>query len=237
MRIEIRQDFKDLIPPLTEAELDQLERSLLAQMRARDPLIVWKGNGVLLDGHNRYSICTKHNIPFDVVEMRCSSEQAAKNWIILNQLGRRNVAPDVASVLRGMLYNSRKKEATDGGKGTPKSTVGNSCLRSTAAQVAKETGVSERTVRNDGRFAEACEYLGINPNTLVSLGKKSRAAIIKEANDTKIERGEIEKPKPKPKPTTKPLHDRVCDALNRLINGFKESDRSEVKTILRQQLL
>ena len=50
----------------------------------------------------------------------------------------RNVSPDVASMLRGMLYNWRKKEI-----GKPAGTIlGQNDPISTAATVAKETGGS-----------------------------------------------------------------------------------------------
>lgn len=229
MDIQIREDFRKLIPPLSKAERDQLEKSLLAQGRARDPLVVWKGEGVLLDGHNRFDFCTEKNLPFDVTEVRCSSEQAAKNWIILNQLGRRNLSPKAAKLLRGKLYNARKKSEHDGGKGRPRS-EGNSCPHSTAAQVAKETGVSERTVKNDGKFAEAVEEQGVEADVLAGRETRTPSQVVAASENRKPT-------KQKRKRTPKPLHDRVCDALNKLINGFKESERDEVKAILSQQIL
>ena len=54
--IQIDQEFKDLIPALTEEEYKQLEANILSE-GIRDSLLVW--NGILIDGHNRYEIATK----------------------------------------------------------------------------------------------------------------------------------------------------------------------------------
>jgi hypothetical protein len=79
----IDPDFKQLIPPLTPDEFRQLEQNLLAE-GCREPLCVW--NGILLDGHNRYEICTTHNIPFTVQNIQLESHDAAVAWICKNQL-------------------------------------------------------------------------------------------------------------------------------------------------------
>lgn len=86
--IAIDPQFRALIPPATPDERQQLEANLL-QDGCRDALVVW--NGVLLDGHTRYDICTAHKIPFRVVEQTCADRDAAKLWILQHQLGRRNL--------------------------------------------------------------------------------------------------------------------------------------------------
>ena len=39
----------------------QLEQNLISD-GCRDPLTTW--HGVIIDGHNRYELCRKHQIPF-----------------------------------------------------------------------------------------------------------------------------------------------------------------------------
>ena len=48
-------EFRDLIPPLSAAELEGLEADIVEVGRALVPLMVW--NGILVDGHNRHAIC------------------------------------------------------------------------------------------------------------------------------------------------------------------------------------
>ena len=51
----------------------------------------------LLDGHNRYEICTRLDLPFEIEEMQFDDRNSAMLWIIDNQNGRRNLA-DFAKV-------------------------------------------------------------------------------------------------------------------------------------------
>ena len=108
--VDIRSDaeFSALIPPLTDDERRQLEANILAD-GCRDPLVVWQEESILLDGHNRYRICRKHRIAFDVRRVRLPDKTAAKLWVIRNQLGRRNLTPDQASYLRGLEYETAKQ--------------------------------------------------------------------------------------------------------------------------------
>ena len=157
-RIKIRDDFRDLIPKLGDSELKQLHLSLCAD-GCRDPLVVWKGHDVLLDGHHRFAYCSEHDVEFSVSEVSLLNEDAARNFIILNQLGRRNLNARAAKILRGKLYMGRKKEkgAPEGNSNASKQ-KGNRCpVVSTADIVAAETGVSARTVKNDAAFAAAAD--------------------------------------------------------------------------------
>ena len=88
MLITIEPEFKSLIPPLTTEEYAGLEKSLLEE-GCRDALVLW--GDTLIDGHNRYEICTKYHIPFEVVKKDFGSRDDAKLWMMRNQLARRNL--------------------------------------------------------------------------------------------------------------------------------------------------
>lgn len=88
--IKIDPEFQSLIPPLSAEERQQLESNLKAD-GCRDALVVW--NDTLIDGHNRYEICTRLSIPFEVEEMVFDSRTDVVEWIIRNQFGRRNLLP------------------------------------------------------------------------------------------------------------------------------------------------
>jgi len=94
MNITIDEGFRAICPPLTAEEYALLEASLIETGRTRDALIVWcKGDdAILLDGHNRYEICEKHNLPYTTRGMFFDTREEAELWIIENQLGRRNLA-------------------------------------------------------------------------------------------------------------------------------------------------
>ena len=131
----IDPEFHSLIPPLMPEELAQLEENLKSE-GCRDPLVIWQG--LLLDGHNRYEICSRLDIPFKIINVDLPDREAAADWIDKNQLGRRNLTPDQMSLTRGRRYNRMKKP--DGMRGPQK--LGQNEPASTAELLAKEHGVS-----------------------------------------------------------------------------------------------
>lgn len=186
MNITIKPEFQKLIPPLHPSELEQLEANIIRD-GCRDPLVVWSGRGILLDGHNRHAICERHNIEFRTVEIELEDESSATNWIILNQLGRRNLSPDAAQQLLGRLYLSRRKEhGGDRRSEEVKSSCQNDNLitrtaERTAEQIAKETGVSPRTVIRAGEYVQASDKLGISDAIVAGKIDVPRSAVIEVA--------------------------------------------------------
>jgi transcriptional regulator with XRE-family HTH domain len=103
LNITINEELRSFIDPLTPVEYAALERSLLAD-GCRDALVLWRD--VLIDGHNRYDICRKHDIPFrTVANDKFDSLEDVMLWVIDNNLARRSVS----DFQRGMLA-LRKKE-------------------------------------------------------------------------------------------------------------------------------
>ena len=97
MDIVVNEELKAYIDPLTPDEYEALERSLLAE-GCRDSLVLW-GN-VLVDGHNRYGICRKHDLPFNTAQnTRFQSMDDVHLWMIEQHLGRRSVSDFQRGVL------------------------------------------------------------------------------------------------------------------------------------------
>jgi len=145
-RLRIDPEFSALIPPLTPEELGQLETNLLAE-GCRDPLVVWGEEGILLDGHNRQRICERHEIPFDVRDVSLADRDAAKQWIIFNQFGRRNLTPyqraELALALKPLIERKAKENQRAAGGALP--------LKSaepveTREELAKIAGVGHDTI-------------------------------------------------------------------------------------------
>jgi len=115
--LKIDPEFKSLIPPLTPDERAGLEASILTE-GCRDALIVW--GDILIDGHNRYEICTKHNIPYKTQPIEFASRAEARIWIRKNQLARRNLTDGWKIELelgnkQDLLEIGRQREAIGGG--------------------------------------------------------------------------------------------------------------------------
>jgi hypothetical protein len=158
--LEIRDALRHLCTPLSDEEAARLEANVLAD-GCRDALAVWEPEGeggpqVLLDGHNRYGLCQRHGLAYRTVVIPLESFEAAVNWIIDNQLGRRNATPEQKSYLRGKRYNLEKR--ADEGHGDQRSD-GHNAHPNKAEELAREYGVDEKTIRRDAEFAEAVDTL------------------------------------------------------------------------------
>ena len=122
-QIIILDELRDLIPPLQQEESNQLERNILAE-GCREALLIWQTTAnildtnstetsavyILVDGHNRYGICLKHKLNFKIHLISFDSLKEVRDYMIDNQLGRRNLIPEQASYLRGLRYNTEKLE-------------------------------------------------------------------------------------------------------------------------------
>ncbi len=90
--IKIDEEFKSILFPLSAEDYKHLEESLVNNGFSKAfPLVVWKGQNILVDGHNRYEICKKHNIPFYTSEEEFADRDAVIDYILRMQLGRRNL--------------------------------------------------------------------------------------------------------------------------------------------------
>lgn len=187
--LKIKPAFRDLCPPLSTDERQQLYDNIV-DSGIQDRIKVW--DGFIIDGHNRYEIAGELGIDYDTEELWFDSEDEAKDWIIKNQLGRRNLDPTKASYLRGTLYNERKS------KKPKKSPRGHFVPSVNAAdEVAAETGVTAKTVKRDGKHAEAVD----------SLAPKARQAI--QQKDVKASKKDIERLAEYDKPSQADIVERV----------------------------
>ncbi|MGL4999217.1 MAG: MT-A70 family methyltransferase, partial [Cetobacterium sp.] len=77
----------------------------------REPILLW--NNQIIDGHNRYSVATKHNLEFKTTEKQFDSEKEVKEYMILNQFGRRNLSNYQRSILALELEDIFKVKAKE----------------------------------------------------------------------------------------------------------------------------
>lgn len=121
--IQILPVLKAFITPLNPEEFSQLEANIKLE-GCREAIIVWETKRgiidaftkfpdetayVLIDGHHRFEICSKWSIDYKILLVQYENQEQVKDFMIDNQLGRRNINPEQASYLRGLKYNSDKK--------------------------------------------------------------------------------------------------------------------------------
>lgn len=228
--LKIDPEFQGKIPPLTFEELNQLEANILRDGRIINPIIVWQG--LIVDGHNRYTIAKKHpEIPFTVHEKEFASRYEAIIWICKNQLGRRNLTPEQKKYLVGKQYEA-EKALIPNEKGTNQYTslVGGQNdhqpkNEKTRARIARETNTTDSFVRRAEHFAKGVDAAeeavpGTRQKVLSGEVKPTAAEIASVARAPPEERpalvAEICKPKDQKKaaavettssPAAKPLSD------------------------------
>jgi N6-adenosine-specific RNA methylase IME4/DNA-binding XRE family transcriptional regulator len=146
--MKIDNEFKDLIPELAPAELLQLEENIKRD-GCRDPLVLW--NGVLVDGHNRYDICKRNDLPFKTIDRAFENRSEVIEWIITNQFGRRSLNNYVRGTLALRLESeiaARAKvnqKTSSGGKNPQLMKISTEAV-TTREELAKIAGISNNTI-------------------------------------------------------------------------------------------
>jgi len=163
--IIIDEEFRSLLPGLDKKTFESLEESLI-NYGCLHPLTLW--NGILIDGHYRYTICAKHDIPFDTIDLEFTSREAVLIWIISNQVLRRNLTPIQLSNCRGLHYRAERRIITneDGrnqysGAVEDDSQNGNQPqYKSTMSRLADQYKVSKNTIWRDAKISDAITAIG-----------------------------------------------------------------------------
>lgn len=196
----IDPELQALIAPLSDDERDQLEANLRRD-GCRDPLVVWADAALLVDGHNRFDICSRHAIPFEITSIAFEDRTAARVWVRWNQLGRRNLTDDqramqVAGLVDDLAAQSKKARAQAGrragGDATPEQQVERNRSRDTASRkrsdktsvrttTSKRARVSERKVKQAAalkkRAPELAEQVTAGAVTLAEAVRQTKPAI------------------------------------------------------------
>jgi N6-adenosine-specific RNA methylase IME4 len=155
INITIDSEFQSLIPPLLPNEFEQLEANICHD-GCHEPLSIW--NGVLVDGHNRYNICQKRGIKFEITQLEFESRDHAMAWIDERQLGRRNLDDDKRAMVAQDLVERRSRIAVI--KQREIARAAKAAERSECAESAhseEPTGKQKRSKPNRTRTAVAKE--------------------------------------------------------------------------------
>jgi len=245
--ITIDEEFKSLLPALDEKTYAMLEESLL-ENGCMHPLVLW--NGVLIDGHNRYEICQKHEIPFKVEEKEFRNRDEALIWIITTQVARRNLNPIQLSYYRGLHYHADKRlvknvagnnqyeqmyevKAQNG----PKPQSGTTSIR-----LSDEYNVSKNTIKRDAQLANAIDAIGesspeakreilsgkspITRKHLQNLASDGTEEEIKSIADS-IEQGTYERPKKAE--SSEAVFQGILDALNGVMAKIAQAYGADIR--------
>jgi len=180
--IVIDEQFKYLLPQLSDETFAALEDNIL-EHGLRDALVLWEGHNVLIDGHNRFEIIKKHNLPFRVAYMSFPTRDDVTVWMIKTQIARRNLTQMQHTLFRGMHYEAEKR-IHGSNQFVQLDRTGHSDLSSgeTADRLAGKYKVSPVTIKRDARAAAG----------IIAIGEVSSPAKIKVlAEETDITRKQL----------------------------------------------
>jgi hypothetical protein len=172
--ITILPELKAFIPPLASSEFLQLEINIL-EFGCREAISLWEyetGKYAIIDGHNRYEICAKHNLDFKFQLIQLENIEDAKDWMINNQLGKRNVPEEVKAYLRGKQYFVEKNKQNFKGNQYTKSNQNSNnqkfetLTRNTSEKIAELYKVSAKTIQRDEKYALALDKITENNEVL-----------------------------------------------------------------------
>lgn len=156
----IDKEFQSICPAHTPDERARLENSLLAEGQ-RDPILTWRG--LIIDGYTRLEILQSLGIEPRFAEHPggIDSREDAIQWIVNNQLGRRNLTDEQKRWLRGNRYLSEKNRpgAPPNNKNAAKKQLPQdeevvSGGKPLATKIGKEYGVAHATMSRDALFAK-----------------------------------------------------------------------------------
>lgn len=182
----INPELKSIIPSLTTDEYKDLEESIKIE-GCRDALIIW-GN-TIIDGHNRYEICTKHSIAFRTSIKDFDDIEDVKAWMIKNQFGRRNLTL-IQRMNLAFLYEdiikakARARQATGapGIRGGDRfSSIEEKGYEHTDKELAKIAGVGNATIHR----ARVIKESGTEEQKRdLEVGKKTIGGVYEEIRQT-----------------------------------------------------
>lgn len=165
--IEIDPELEKLLPPLSKEDYQMLEQSLLKNgfMQYSTRIQLWcppeeeendndahPAKSYIIDGHNRYRICQKHNIdlPSWCFDWLCfDTKEEVKKYIYENQLARRNLAPiqkiSIAEQYRS-IYEKKAKE-NQGARNDLKNNIPQNLGESEKKKAAKDREVNSKLAK------------------------------------------------------------------------------------------
>ena len=139
--LKIDPEFRDKIPPMPVEDFEGLKADILRDGYVRDPLVVWKEENILLDGHHRWSVIQEHpELPYTIDHKSFPDRWAAIAWICANQLHKHNMTELQRMKLIQEEHDARQK--TVGGQ------AGNENAKKQSDEIHHFVSDEPQTIRN-----------------------------------------------------------------------------------------
>lgn len=103
--LNIDFEFSNLSPDMPQEIYDNLEEDLV-DCGCKEPILIW--NDYIIDGHYRYNLCHKWEIPFSVEKVNFASRDDAIVWICRQHLKRQYLTSTNQRYLLGKYFNAER---------------------------------------------------------------------------------------------------------------------------------
>lgn len=154
-----------ILPLLTQEQFGGL-KDQIQRYGFRDPIEITPDN-TILDGHNRATIAEAIGIvevPVIVVDIAAEQQE---RYIIEKNLHRRQLTPEQQSYLRGRVYQYEKRSCSGAPLNNQNASQNNGDILTplntdknrTRDKVAKQFGVSPKTIQRDAAFSTAIDTI------------------------------------------------------------------------------
>ena len=149
-------EMEELLPPLSAEQFSALEGDI-SENGCYAPVIV-NEDMVIVDGHNRFRICEKNGLPFQMLVFSFADLLEAKQWALDAQKGRRNLDKwelgKIALKLKPEIETKAKEKMSLGGQKSRRAesvekgltTLSNLPAVNTRKELADAVGIGEVTM-------------------------------------------------------------------------------------------
>ena len=148
-------EMEQLLPPLSGEQFSALESDIL-ENGCYAPIIV-NEDMVIIDGHNRFRVCEKHGLPYQMLAFSFTDLLEAKQWALDTQKGRRNLDKwELGKIaLKLKPQNEARAKANQGARTDLSVNSPKSCSPTdTRKEMARAVGIGEQAM---GRIAQLAE--------------------------------------------------------------------------------
>jgi hypothetical protein len=226
--LKIDDEFRDLLPSLSEEGFKGLETDIVDRGAILHPILTWEG--IIIDGHHRYAIGHKHGIDFEVKEIVFNSRDDVKFWIFTQQMLKRNLndfeRTKIALKLKDIIENKAKANQRAAGGVVPSKSAKPIDTRKEIARIA---GVSTDTVRKVEKISEQSseedlEKLRFGNASINSVFKKIQCSTEIQSQVSRSCEGKVQG-----------IIMKIKSLVDQLVEGdeiFSEDDKKSIKKII-----
>jgi ParB/RepB/Spo0J family partition protein len=169
--LTINPVFRDLIHAVGKETDEALKAALIASggVGEHHPIVIRRETNEIVDGHRRYRFCKELGLPYCAIYKSFPTLESVMDFMFDEQIPRRNSTPQQLAVMTASQHEMRSKK------------VGSS--RATA-EIAKQSGKSERTVYRANEYKAALESLAADVQAKIKSAeiKSSLASVVAFAN-------------------------------------------------------